>query len=144
MIFRFALLTTAVLMCLASLSCQNVSTPLEKTIARADETVATGALHTIATAQQTYSISNNGNFATFQQLAGGGYLDSRFNSEQPALKAYVLTMEVGSAADGPYFRCHADPAGDGPQGRHFYIDSTSNYIRVNATQSASASDPITE
>jgi hypothetical protein len=144
MIFRFALLATAVLICLASLACQNVSTPLEKTIARADEAVATGALHTIATAQQTYSISNNGSFATFQQLAGSGYLDSRFNSEHPALKDYVLTMEVGSAADGPYFRCHADPAGDGSQGRHFYIDSTSNFIRVNATQAASASDPITQ
>jgi hypothetical protein len=144
MIFRFALLATTLVMCLGALSCQNASTPLEKTVARADETVATGALHTVATAQQTYSISNNGSFATFQQLAGGGYLDSRFNSEQPALKDYVLTMEVGSAADGPYFRCHADPAGPGPQGRHFYIDSTSNFVRVNATQSASASDPITQ
>jgi hypothetical protein len=141
---RFALLATAVLICLTLVSCQNVSTPLEKTVARADETVATGALHTIATAQQTYSISNNGNFGTFQQLAGGGYLDSRFNSEQPALRDYVLTMEVGSGADGPYFRCHADPAGAGPQGRHFYIESGSNFIRVNSTQAASASDPITQ
>ncbi|HEV7681403.1 MAG TPA: hypothetical protein VGO68_04730, partial [Pyrinomonadaceae bacterium] len=77
--FRFALLGTAVLIGLTLVSCQNVSTPLEKTVARADEAVATGALHTIATAQQTYSISNNGSFATFQQLAGSGYLDSRFN-----------------------------------------------------------------
>lgn len=141
---KFVSLGTAVLICLASLSCQNVSTPLEKTVARADEAVATGALHTVATVQQTYSISNNGNFGTFQQLAGAGYLDSRFNSEQPALKDYVLTMEVGSGGDGPYFRCHADPAGVGPQGRHFYIDSSSNFIRVNATQAASASDPITQ
>lgn len=142
--FRLVLPTAVVLICLTLVSCQNVSTPLEKTVARADEAVATGALHTIATAQQTYSISNNGSFATFQQLAGAGYLDSRFNSEKPALKDYVLTMEVGSAGDGPYFRCHADPAGDGPQGRHFYIDSTSNFIRVNATQAASAGDPITQ
>jgi hypothetical protein len=144
MIFRFALLAAAVLICLTLVACQNVSTPLEKTVARADEAVAIGALHTVATTQQTYSISNGGNFGTFQQLAGTGYLDSRFNAEQPVLKDYVLTMEVGSGADGPYFRCHADPAGAGPQGRHFYIDSTSNFIRVNATQSASASDPITQ
>ena len=142
--FRFALLAITALICLASLSCQNVSTPLEKTIARADETVATGALHTIAVAQQTYSISNGGNYGTFPQLAAGGYLDGRFNSDKPALKDYVLTMEVSSAAQGPFYRINADPAGDGPQGRHFYFDSTSNLLRANPTQPASASDPIVQ
>lgn len=142
--FRFALLATAVLTCLASLACQNVATPLVKTVARADEAVATGALHTVALAQQTYSLSNSGSYGTFPQLAAGGYLDSRFNSDNPALKDYVLTMEVGSAAEGPFYRCHADPAGTGPQGRHFYIDSSSNFLRSNPTQSASASDPITQ
>ena len=141
--FRFALLAITVLICLASLSCQNVSTPLEKTIARADETVATGALHTIAVAQQTYSISNGGNYGTFPRLAAGGYLDGRFNSDRPALKDYVLTMEVGSAAQGPFYRINADPAGSG-QGRHFYSDSTANALHANATQPASAADPIVQ
>jgi hypothetical protein len=142
--FRFSVTAATILICLAALSCQNVSTPLEKTIARADEASATGALHTIAISQQTYAVSNGGNFATFQQLVAGGYLDSRFNSDKPALKDYVLTMEVGTAAQGPFYRCHADPAGDGPQGRHFYLDSSSNALRVNPTQTASASDPIVQ
>jgi hypothetical protein len=143
--FRFAVLASIVLICLASSGCQSYSTGVQQSVARADETAATGALRTIAVAQQTYSVSNSGNYGTFQQLAGGGYLDSRFNSDKPALKDYVLTMEVGSAAAGPYYRCNADPTGTGPQaGRHFYLDSSSNALRVNATQPASASDPIAQ
>lgn len=138
---RLALLATAtVIICLASVSCQNQSSGLEQSVARADETVATGALRAIAIAQQTYSVTNEGNYGTFQQLSAGGYLDERFNSDKPVLKGYVLTMEVAKGPDGPFYSCNADPAGEGPQGRHFYVDSKSNALRVNSTQAASASD----
>ncbi len=139
---KFALLATTIMICLASLSCQNYSAGLEKTVARADETTALGALHTVSVAQQTYSISNSGNYGTFPQLCAGGYLDSRFNSDRPPMKDYVLTMEVGSSAQGPLYKISADPAGNGPQGRHFYVDSSSTVLHVNPTQPASASDPI--
>ena len=142
--FRIAQLASIALICLAALSCQNYSAGLEKTVARADETTAMGALHAVAVAQQTYSITNGGNYGTFPQLCAGGYLDSRFNSEKPALKDYVLTMEVVSSAQDPFYKINADPAGDGPQGRHFYIDSSSSGLRVNPSQSASASDPIVQ
>ena len=142
--FRFALPATITLICLASLSCQSYSSGLQQSVARADETAATAALRTIAIVQQTYSLSNGGNYGTFQQLAAGGYLDSRFNSDKPALKNYVLTMEVGSGHEGPYYSCNADPAGDGPQGRHFYMDWRSNALHVNPTQPASVGDPIVQ
>ncbi|MEP6818780.1 MAG: hypothetical protein ABJA18_04545 [bacterium] len=141
--FRIAQLASIALISLASLSCQNYSAGLEKTVARADETSAMGALHAVAVAQQTYSITNGGNYGTFPQLCAGGYLDSRFNSDKPALKDYVLTMEVGNSQDSLY-KINADPAGDGPQGRHFYIDSSSSALHVNPSQSASASDPIVQ
>ncbi|MGH9872633.1 MAG: hypothetical protein ACRD9S_09220 [Pyrinomonadaceae bacterium] len=140
--FRFALVATTILICLASISCQNVSSGLEKSVARADETAATGALRAIAVAQQTYSVTNEGNYGTFQQLTAGGYLDERFNSDKPALKNYVLTMEVVSKP--PSYSCNADPAGEGPQGRHFYMDSKSTALHVNATQPASGSDPVSQ
>lgn len=142
--FRFALLATTVFICLASLSCQNYSSGLQQSVTRADETVATGALRTIAVAQQTYSVSNEGNYGTFPQLSAGGYLDERFNSDKPALKDYVLTMAVDKGSGGPFYSCNADPAGDGPQGRHFYMDSKSNALHVNATQPAAASDPLAQ
>jgi hypothetical protein len=140
--FRFALLATIVLISFASLSCQEYSKGLQQTVTRADETVAMGALRTIAIAQQTYSVSNEGNYGTFQQLVAGGYLDERFNFDKPALKNYVLTMEIASGP--PFYSCNADPAGEGPQGRHFYTDSKSNALHVNATQPATASDPVAQ
>ncbi|HUS10263.1 MAG TPA: hypothetical protein VMZ30_07335 [Pyrinomonadaceae bacterium] len=134
--YRLAALT--ILICF-SLSCQNYSTGLQQSVAHADETAATGALRTIATAQQTYALSNSGNYGTFQQLSESGYLDSRFNAENPVIKDYVLSVEVGQDSEGPFFRCKADPS-DNKAGRHFYIDQ-SRMLRVNATQPAKASDP---
>lgn len=133
-----------ILICLVSLSCQSYSTGLQQSVAHADETAATGALRTIATAEQTYALSNGGNYGTFQQLSEGGYLDSRFNSENPVIKDYVLSVEVGQDSEGPFFRCKADPADNGTRaGRHFYIDQ-SRMLRVNATQPVTASDPIAQ
>jgi len=142
--FRFVLLAMIVLTCLASLSCQNYSSGLQQSVTRADETVATGALRTISVAQQTYTVSNEGNYGTFPELAAGGYLDERFNSDKPALRNYVLTMEVVKGSGAPFYSCNADPAGDGPQGRHFYMDSKSNGLHANATQPATASDPVAQ
>jgi len=139
---KFAALT--ILICFVSLSCQSYSTGLQQSVAHADETAATGALRTIATAQQTYAISNGGNYGSFQQLSEGGHLDSRFNTENPVMKDYVLSMEVGQDSEGPFFRCKADPTGNGTRaGRHFYIDQ-SRMLRVNGTQPATASDPIAQ
>ena len=142
--FRFALPATTVLICLAALSCQNYSSGLQQSVTGADETVATGALRTIAVAQQTYSVTNEGNYGSFPQLSAAGYLDERFNSDKPALKNYVLTMEIVNGSGGPFYSVNADPAGEGPQGRHFYMDSKSNALHANATQPATASDPIAQ
>ncbi|MEP6569199.1 MAG: hypothetical protein ABJC10_05435 [Acidobacteriota bacterium] len=138
---RFAFLALAVLIGCASLACQSYSTGLQTGVTRADETAALGALRTIATVQQTYSVSNSGNYATFQQLVAGDYLDSRFNSEKPALRDYVLTMTVGSDSGGPYYRCNADPIPP-KEGTHYYIDSSANALHINQSQPASASDPL--
>lgn len=139
--FRILILAPTVLLCIASLSCQTYTTGLQQSVARADETAATAALHTIAVAQRTYSASNGGDFATFQQLCEAGYLDSRFNSSQPSVKDYVLTMEVKPG----FYSCNADPIRTGPQaGKHFYIDSTSSELHVNPSESATAKDPIAQ
>jgi hypothetical protein len=138
---RFPILAVAVLLCIGSLSCQQYSSGLQQSASRADETSATGALRTIVLAQQTYAATHEGNYGTFQQLSDAGYLDERFKSSQPTIKDYVLSMEVGKKADGPYYNCRADPVNAGERnGRHFFIDG-STILRVNATQPATASDP---
>lgn len=142
--FRLAVLALALTVSLASFSCQTYTSGLKKSLASADETAATGTLRTIAVAQQTYATSNNSEYGTFQQLCDGGYLDARFNSDNPAIKDYVLTMEVGKESGGPFFHCHADPSGASAQtGRHFYIDA-STVLRVNPSAPATATDPAVQ
>jgi Tfp pilus assembly protein PilE len=142
--FKIVLLALMVLISLASLSCQSYTTGLEHTVARVDETTAIAALHSIAVAQQTYSLSNGGNFGTLEQLRDGGYLDARFNSPNGGAKDYALTINTKpQSGEAAFFSCNAEPTNSGPQaGRHFYIDSSSNALHVNPTQTASASDPI--
>jgi hypothetical protein len=112
------------------LSCQSYSTGLQQSVARADETSAIAALKTISTAQQSYAITNGGSYGTFQQLSEGGFLDTRFNSNTPQIKDYVLSMDVS----GNTYHINADPVRSGEAaGRHFYLDSTSPLIRVNPT-----------
>ncbi|MBA2702250.1 MAG: hypothetical protein H0U60_00165 [Blastocatellia bacterium] len=121
------------------ISCQTYSTGLQQSVARAEEMSAVAALKIIASAQQAYALSNGGSYGTFQQLCEGGYLDERFNSATPEIKDYVLSMDVS----GNSYRLNADPARAGEQaGRHLYTDSTSPLIRVNATQPATAKDPL--
>jgi Tfp pilus assembly protein PilE len=132
--------TVSVLIAVAFLlSCQSYSTGLQQSVARADEMSAVAALKTIATAQQAYALSNSSSYGSFQQLCQAGFLDERFNSATPEIKDYVLSMDV--TADS--YRLNADPARAGEQaGRHLYMDSTSPLIRVNATQPATATDPL--
>ncbi|HKP46516.1 MAG TPA: hypothetical protein VJT50_07945 [Pyrinomonadaceae bacterium] len=121
------------------LSCQSYTTGLQQSVARADEASALAAMKAISSAQQMYSVSNNGAYASFQQLCEAGLLDERFNSANPQIKDYIFTMETGTNT----YRINADPAGSGDKaGRHLYMDSTGPLIRVNNTQAAGASDPL--
>ena len=142
---KFALLALSLLVCLASFSCQTYTSGLKQSLTAADETAATGTLRTIALAQRTYSITS-GDYGTFKQLSDGGYLDSRFNSDKPAIKDYVLTMVVTPKGEGKaegFYSCNADPTRE-QAGRHFYIDSTSSDLHVNPTAPATANDPIVQ
>lgn len=129
----------AVLVSSGVAGCKSYTSNVQKTQARADEASVIAALRTVNLAQQSHAITNGGSYATFLQLAEHGLLDSRFASDTPEIHGYVMTMTVAEKT----FSCNADPtlAGD-LQGRHFYLDSTSPLIRVNATQPASAKDEV--
>jgi hypothetical protein len=125
--------------------CQNYTSGLQQSGDRVDETVAITALRNINSAQRIYSLSHEGNYGTLAQLSEAGYLDSRISSGKP-LRDYVFALTVTpkseSTPDGSY-SCQADPV-TGRPGRHFYIDSISGTIHVNATEPASAADPVIE
>ena len=124
--------------------CQTYTESLEKSVDRADEIGAIAMLRAIALAQRTYSISNNGEFGTLQQLADGGFLDTRYVTSKP-VRDYVITLNVTPKQQGMpegSFTVNADPEKPAEKfGRHLYLDSTSSIIHVNLKQPASASDP---
>ena len=141
----FLLFTFLFLISFTTIACKDYSTGLQQGSSRADETSAIATLRTLAQAQTTYSLSNAGHFGTFEQLVEGGFLDSRFNHANPELHGYIYTLEVSPAtAESPgSYTCNADPAPTSPPGgRHFYIDSNSQEIRMNATQPATSKDKI--
>ncbi len=124
-------------------ACQTYTTGLKQDVARANELAAMAALHAIALAQQTYSVSNGGKYGTLQQLVEGGFLDPNISNAEK--KDYVFTVAVGQkpgSAGEEFYSCNADPK-DKP-GRHFYIDSTSRGVHVNPTQPATSTDPTNQ
>ena len=144
MIRRLPLIAVLIL-AVALTSCQSYTSGLQKSLARADETVALALLHNIALAERTYSLSNSGEYATLKQLADGGFIDARYAGERP-VKDYIITLNVTGKADGAAegsYTCNADPENSSERpGRHLYIDSTSDGIHVNDTQPATASDKL--
>lgn len=133
--------TMAVAAFLTLTACQTHTTSLQQSTDRVSETVVITTLRNIDSAQKLYSVSHEGNYGTLAQLSEAGYLDSRFSKDKP-LRDYVLTLRLDpKSGSGPSYSCLADPVADRP-GRHFYIDSNSGTIHVNATQPASAADPV--
>ena len=130
-----------------TVSCQTYTQSLEKSVDRADEIGAIAMLRAIAVAQRTYSLSNNGEFGTLQQLADGGFLDARYVSGKP-VRDYVITLKVTAKEERMpegSFTVNADPEKPAERfGRHLYLDSTSSIIHFNLKEPATASDPAIE
>jgi hypothetical protein len=142
---RFLFTGFLLIACLATLNCQTYTTGLQQGAGRADEVAALSTLGAISRAQTAYTISNPGDYGTFEQLAAGGYLDGRFNNSKPKFYGYIFTMSVSpksDSKDGSYaLNVDPDPALK-VSGKHFYLDSNSSDIHVNASQQAGASDGI--
>lgn len=127
-----------------SLACGSYTETLVDSPRRVDEKVATSTLRSVGQAQTAYSLTNSGDYGTFEQLVAGGHLDARFNSTKPKLYGYVLTMTVSNRLSGAgqsSYYCNADPdPAVNPAGRHFYLGSESPELHVNPTKPATASD----
>jgi len=127
-----------------SIACQRYTDTLVESPRRVDEGVAISTLRSIASAQTAYSLTNSGDYGTFEELVAGGHLDPRFNSSKPRLYGYFLTMTVNNRSSGAAessYQCNADPdPAANPAGKHFYLSSDSPELRVNPTQPATAND----
>jgi len=114
----------------------------------ANEAAAIKTLRTIAEQQMLfYNAHQRSTFGTFDEMLKEGLLDSRFAGTTPVVEGYVFAMRVitKSTSAQPGYSVNADPQvteGVGATGKnHFYLDSNSNTIHVNASQPATITDP---
>jgi len=117
-------------------------------IRAANEAAAVRTLRSIAEQQMLYfNAHQRSAFATFEEMRKENLLDSRFDNSTPVVDGYVYTMKVipKSTSQQTGYTINADPqvaTGTGATGRnHYYVDSDTNTIHVNADQPASATDP---
>ena len=117
-------------------------------IKAANEAAAVKTLRSIADQQMLYFNAHQRNaFGTFEEMRKENLLDSRFDGTTPVVDGYVYTMKVvpKSTTAQPAYTINADPqvpTGVSATGKnHYYVDSDTNTIHVNDTQSATISDP---
>jgi prepilin-type N-terminal cleavage/methylation domain-containing protein len=117
-------------------------------IKAANEAAAIKTLRTIGEQQALYfNARQRSSYATFEELRKDNLLDSRFDGTTPVVDGYVYTMKVipKSTAQPAGYTVNADPQvsdGVGATGKnHYYVDSDTNTIHVNADQPATATDP---
>ena len=114
----------------------------------ANEAAAIKSLRSIAEQQMLYyNAHQRAAFGSFEEMRKENLLDSRFDGTTPVVDGYVYTMKIipKSTTQQPGYTINADPqvaTGVGATGKnHYYVDSDSNTIHVNATQPATATDP---
>ncbi len=114
----------------------------------ANEAAAIKTLRTIAEQQMLYyNAHQRSTFGGFDEMLKEGLLDTRFSGTTPVVEGYVFQMKVipKSTTSQAGYSVNADPqVTEGVQAtgkNHYYVDSNTNTIHVNANQPASPTDP---
>src|SRR6266513_1013098 len=91
-------------------------------------------LKTISAVEAQYFLTHNRTFATLDQLMKEGMLSSKFAKSPAVADGYVLTLSLTLKPSGPgsSYTLTADPVDSSTGHNHFYLDSSSNEIHVNA------------
>ena len=101
-------------------------------------------LKTIAAVEAQYYHAHARTFGTFPQLVSEQLLSRKFDRDPVTADGYVLTLIAlpGNTSARSSYTVRADPL-DREQGtNHFYLNSESDQIRVNAEQPAGPNDQI--
>jgi prepilin-type N-terminal cleavage/methylation domain-containing protein len=112
---------------------------------KANEAAAVGTLNSIRVAQAKYVIDHKGQYGTFRELFEEGYLDKRFNFDQPHERGYVfiITLVPKSDEGAATFNVNANPEqsqGIGATGKNFYYLDPDSGICVSKAGPATAKD----
>lgn len=112
---------------------------------KANEAAAVTTLNAIKVAQAKYVVDHQSHYGTFRELFEEGYLDKRFNYDQPHIRGYVFTISLGpkTEREAATFAVNADPEqsqGITATGRNFYYTDPENGICFSKTGPATAAD----
>ncbi len=118
---------------------------LKSSTRKANEASAVSTLNAVKVAQAKYIIDHKEHFGTFRELYAEGYLDKRFNVDQPNIRGYVFIMTLIPRSEGKTasYSVNANPEqweGFGATGKNFYYTDPDNGISVSTTAPASAVD----
>ncbi len=123
-----------------------IAIPLyHSSVRKASEAAAVTTLNAIKLAQAKYVVDHKGNYGTFIELFEEGYLDKRFNSEQPHIRGYIfkITLVPKTEKQAATFAANADPEqpdGITATGRNFYYTDPVNGICYSRSGPATAAD----
>jgi prepilin-type N-terminal cleavage/methylation domain-containing protein len=114
-------------------------------VRKANEAAAVGTLNSIRVAQAKYVIDHKDRYGTFRELFEEGYLDKRFNYDQPHNRGYVFAITLVSKSEGKAatFSVNANPeqsTGLGATGKNFYYIDPGSGICVSKVGPATAAD----
>lgn len=109
-----------------------------------NETAALQTMKTIAAVQIQYFNTHGRSFGTFEQLTKDGALSSKFAGNPPLADGYIYNLKLvpKTPTSSSSYTLNADPQDAASGTNHFYIDSGDSNIHINASQSASPSDPV--
>jgi hypothetical protein len=99
-------------------------------------------LKTIGWAETQYYTTQGRKYGTFQELFREQLIDARFAVEAPVVDGYVYQITISqNATHGSTYVLTANPLDSSTGRNHFYVDSTSDVIRVNSSRRAGSDDP---
>ena len=117
----------------------------QSSVRKANEAAAVGTLNSIRVAQAKYVIDHKGQYGTFRELFEEGYLDKRFNHDQPHERGYIfaITLVPKSEDKAGTFRVNANPEqsqGIGATGKNFFYMDAESGICFSKLGPATADD----
>ena len=117
----------------------------QSSVRKANEASAVATLNAVRIAQAKYVADHKGQYGTFIQLFEEGYLDKRFNYDEPHNRGYVFVMTLVSKSEdkAASFSVNANPEqaeGIGATGKNFYYVDPDSGICFSEAHPATAQD----
>jgi prepilin-type N-terminal cleavage/methylation domain-containing protein len=143
----FTLIELLIVIAIIGILASIVIPTYQNSVRKANEAAAVVTMNTIKVAEAKYAIDHQGQYGTFSQLFAEGFLDKRFNAEEPHVRGYVfiITLIDKPQKSALSFQVNGNPEvaeGIGSTGKIYYYSEPDAGIYVNKERPASATDDI--